>query len=85
MDDPKINIDSRLFAALAELGACLPTVEELKAQGYHSAKDLAEMAGLAYSTMKRRLNEGVKSGTWESQTGADGKTRSEMFRPVESA
>lgn len=83
MDDAKINIDSSLFAALADLGAFMPTVDELKAQGYHSAKDLAELSGLAYTTMKVRLNEGVKSGTWESQTGAEGRARSEMFRPVE--
>lgn len=82
MDDTEVNIDSSLFAALAELGACVTTVDDLKAQGYHPAKDLADIAGIAYSTMKRRLNEGVKAGTWESQTGAQGKTRLAMFRPV---
>lgn len=85
MDDTKVTIDSGLFDALAELGAFVTTVDELKAQGYHSAKDLADIAGIAYSTMKRRLNEGVKAGTWESQTGAQGKTRLAMFRPSETS
>lgn len=82
MDDTKVTIDSGLFDALAELGAFVTTVDELNSQGYHSAKDLADIAGIAYSTMKRRLNEGVQAGTWESQTGAQGKTRLAMFRPV---
>lgn len=81
MDEPEI-IDTSLFEALSTLGACVTKVEDLKSQGFYSAKDLADIAGIAYSTIKRRLNEGVQAGTWESHTGAEGKTRVEMFRPV---
>ena len=81
MDDP--TIDKALFEAIAALGEVLPKYDDLKSEGYYTAKELAEIALCCRTTMKTRLVDGVRDGTWEMQKAMKGKVRCEMWRPVQ--
>ena len=80
MDDPAI--DKALFEAIAALGEVLPKYDDLKSEGYYTAKELAEIALCCRTTMKTRLVAGKKAKTWEIKKAMKGRVRCEMWRPV---
>jgi hypothetical protein len=79
-----MGIDKQLFEELLKVGLDKypPRIEDIRHEGWLTANEYAiALQKKDVCTVRRKLRKAVDSGTWESLTVMEQKSRSTAFRP----